>query len=379
MNIRFFRTFFRIFLALTAFGNINNVFACHNTAINNVTITDNGNGTSTYDIDVTIDVGGSDGYSFGFGLIFESSAGTPVVQNGFTSSLTRATYSTLFGYTGTDIGTGPSTSYFYDRYSNRTDVLTYESDGSTSDDHGSTDYSHVFTVTVQGCVENIYLDADFRTNTTTISPNTQCYKTYSTGATCGCNCSDPTCSADLVTVTEATPYDFTACENLGTTVTNTTITNYHTLTASADGTLGILQRVQFDPACGGGAEVGTTMAGRSYELFATGDCDGTAITATVANAGYSSTLNPEWTGLTPGGTYILKISVPVGSCGVSETCLDYYHPKIVCPTNEAFNFLDWSQVVEGGPGGNPFPAVLTEYSCDDNNTYTFHQIGRAHV
>ena len=51
--------------------------------------------------------------------------------------------------------------YFDDRYGNRTDVLTYETD----DDwfgFGSVDYTRTVVVTIQGCVETIMLDADFK-------------------------------------------------------------------------------------------------------------------------------------------------------------------------------------------------------------------------
>ena len=42
--------------------------------------------------------------------------------------LTRPGYDPLTGYTGSSIGTGTAVTYFSSRYSNRSDVLSYESD-----------------------------------------------------------------------------------------------------------------------------------------------------------------------------------------------------------------------------------------------------------
>ena len=151
--------------------------------ITNVNSVNNGNNTSTFTIDLTIDVGGLDGYSYGFALIFQGSSSTPIVQTAFTPSLIRPTYSTLFGYTGANIGNGPSTTYFSTRYFNRTDVLTYESDGSTIDDHGSISYSHTVVVTVQGCVETIELDGDFRSLGNSVA-NQACVNSFNTGIVC---------------------------------------------------------------------------------------------------------------------------------------------------------------------------------------------------
>ena len=182
-KIRIMKTIKTLFCALFILGLTIAGTSCHLSAITNVNSVNNGNNTSTFTIDLIIDVGGLDGYSYGFALVFQGSSSTPIVQTGFTPSLIRPTYSTLFGYTGANIGNCPSTTYFSTRYFNRTDVLTYESDGSTIDDHGSTSYSHTVVVTVQGCVETIELDGDFRSLGSSIA-NQACVNSFNTGIGC---------------------------------------------------------------------------------------------------------------------------------------------------------------------------------------------------
>ena len=168
---------------------IQTAFACHNSSIDNVVAVNNGNGTTTYTIDLSVEVGSFDGRGLGFALIFSSSAGTPLVLSSpaYTPTLSRSGYNDLFAFTGNTIGSGMGASasnYFDDRYGNRSDVLTYETD----DDYwgfGSTDYSRQVTVTVQGCVETITLDADFRTvGSATVVGSAQCLKVYNTGQVC---------------------------------------------------------------------------------------------------------------------------------------------------------------------------------------------------
>ena len=173
----------QIFVAFILF--IPNVIsACHNSTINSVNSVNNGNGTTTYTINVSIDVGGSDGYSYGFALIFNGGCPAPVVQNGFTPTVTRPSYNPLTGYTGANIGTGGATGYFSLRYANQTNVLTYESNDAAWG-FGSTDYNNNnIVVTLAGCVSSIVLDADIRSLTPTNAANTACVKTYNTGETC---------------------------------------------------------------------------------------------------------------------------------------------------------------------------------------------------
>jgi hypothetical protein len=162
--------------------------ACHNTTINTVSSVNNGNGTTTYTINLTIDVGSFDGNSLGFALIFGSSASTPIVRTSpaFTPFLTRAGFNNLVGHTGTTIGSSmPGADFFSSRYANRTDVLTYETNDGTFG-FGSTDYTTTVTVTVQGCVESITLDGDFRTLGTAVS-NALCRPVFNTGVSCACN------------------------------------------------------------------------------------------------------------------------------------------------------------------------------------------------
>ena len=82
--------------------------ACHNSSINAVSYVNNGNNTSTFTIDLTVDVGGLDGYSFGFALIFSNTTAIPplVINPAFTPVLTSALYNDLTGYSGISIGTG---------------------------------------------------------------------------------------------------------------------------------------------------------------------------------------------------------------------------------------------------------------------------------
>ena len=211
-------------LLVTLLFTVNSLFACHGSQIDNVTYVNNGNNTTTFTIDLTIDVGSSDGYSYGFALIFSNSTGTApqVLANPpFTPTLTRPGYDPLNGYTGTDIGTGAAVTYFSTRYGNRTDVLTYESDDSWFG-FGSSDYSRTIVVTVQDCVEQITLDGDYRSlGTATAAPS--CTNVYNTGISCSLPC---TADAGNVTVsggisTGSNAYDLTNCQTITFTASNT--------------------------------------------------------------------------------------------------------------------------------------------------------------
>ena len=201
------------------------ILACHNSTINSATYVTNPDGTKTFTVNVSIDVGSSDGYSMGFALILKNSIATkPSVTNLSTLTLSRSGYSNLKGYTGGGIGTENSSSYLKNRYQNRTDVITFEA-VDKSMGFGSSDYNNnTITFTVSGCVEQIDLDADIRTTTTSNTPVTVCVKTFSTGITCPClapvkpeiNTSSPTCSntgistiSNFATYTAGTTFNFT--------------------------------------------------------------------------------------------------------------------------------------------------------------------------
>ncbi len=140
-----------------------------------------------------------------------------------------------------------------------------------------------------------------------------------------CDCSSPSCTKSFIS--DPNSPTFSACENWGYYANDTVVTNYYTIPSSSTGSLGFLQQLGADPGCTP-TQQSTILNGRTYELFAVGDCDGSALAVTTANAGYSSSLNPEWDNLTPSTNYILKVTVtvPNTSCGITSTCLDYYHP-----------------------------------------------------
>ena len=70
LKIQSFNIKFKILSVFLLFFYIS--YACHNTQFYNITAVDNGDGTTTYNIDLEIDVGSSDGYSYGFVLEFYS-------------------------------------------------------------------------------------------------------------------------------------------------------------------------------------------------------------------------------------------------------------------------------------------------------------------
>jgi gliding motility-associated-like protein len=183
----------------------------------------NGNNTTTFTIDLTVNVGSSDGYSYGFSLLFSNSTGTaPQVLSSpaFTASLTKPGYDPLIGYTGTNIGTGTAVNYFASRYANRTDVLTYESDDSWFG-FGSTDYTRTIVVTVQDCVEQITLDGDYRSMGTATAAS-GCTNVYNTGIACSLPCTSDagTISISGGTATSTNNYDLTNCQTITLTASN---------------------------------------------------------------------------------------------------------------------------------------------------------------
>ena len=211
-----------LFAIFFLFGSTGN--ACHNTQIDNVSYVNNGNNTTTFTIDLTVNVGSSDGYSYGFSLLFSNSTGTaPQVLSSpaFTASLTKPGYDPLIGYTGTNIGTGTAVNYFASRYANRTDVLTYESDDSWFG-FGSTDYTRTIVVTVQDCVEQITLDGDYRSMGTAVA-SSGCTNVYNTGIACSLPCSSDAGNISISggTATSTNNYDLTNCQTITLTASNT--------------------------------------------------------------------------------------------------------------------------------------------------------------
>lgn len=148
-----------------------------------------------------------------------------------------------------------------------------------------------------------------------------------------CDCSTPNCNAALTA--DASAPTFTSCESWSGDETNSTIISYHTLTSSPDGTLGILQQLQPTSCQLSDAGMQSALTNRTATLYAIGDCDGTPIAVSSANAGNSGTLNPEWQGLTPNTQYVIKLEVVLSSCDIDATCLDYYYPPASSCTADA--------------------------------------------
>jgi gliding motility-associated-like protein len=133
----------------------------------------------------------------------------------------------------------------------------------------------------------------------------------------------------------------------------TLVTFYYTVTASADGTLGVIMSVVHDCpspsvfddpsktclfpdgssisesqllACGG-----TIRASRDCKLFLPADaCAGIAsipYDTKLKNTNLSATFNPEWTKLTPNATYTLVITMNLSNdCSVPSVSLSTYPP-----------------------------------------------------
>ncbi len=159
----------------------------------------------------------------------------------------------------------------------------------------------------------------------------------------------------------------------------TLVTFYYTVTASADGTLGVIMSVVHDCpspsvfddpsktclfpdgssmtgsqllACGG-----TLRASRDCKLFLPADaCAGTVsipYDTKLKNTNLSSTFNPEWTKLTPNATYTLVITMNLSNdCSVPSVSLSTYPPA---PNNCSANPGTFNGKVNGTPvAGNLF-------------------------
>ncbi len=104
---------------------------------------------------------------------------------------------------------------------------------------------------------------------------------------------------------------------------------YWKVKSSSNGTLGIVTNLP---------EVCKKTA--TYELFAPGDCGGTAILATVILGKNDKYFNPEWIGLSPNTDYTLKISACNSASYVNvnryDACVD---PKFSMYKDDAFETI----------------------------------------
>ncbi len=128
------------------------------------------------------------------------------------SDLTSGISDDLIGLIGDDVNSIANDSDWAP-YENRTDVLSYESNGIFPS--ASTDYSMTIFVTVMGCVENIEFDSN------TNSGNAACIDPANTGQVCdGCDVSAG--NINIIGGTNVGPneYDLSNCETISFSVTN---------------------------------------------------------------------------------------------------------------------------------------------------------------
>jgi gliding motility-associated-like protein len=192
----------------------------------------------------------------------------------------------------------------------------------------------VYTVPA-GCIFQDYC-ASYYTPTVAVTPSSNC------GA-----CATPTCPiGSVATYTNRT---YSICQT-GLSITNTTYTEYHTVTADAFGNVGIAQQFQL----AAGVNSGVT---RSAYLLPLGNCGASQINPTLANGnGVGSGFNPEWYGLTPGAQYVVVITITVASgTTVDQLCTDYYGIPVTCPTV--------------GFAWNPTTPTAGNLSCSNNTNY----------
>ncbi|MDA9817131.1 hypothetical protein N9C19_00005, partial [bacterium] len=146
--------------------------------INIVSQSANPDGSITYELNLFLDLGGSDVAHYGFTLAFLSASNNPIVMPGgfdpliSQSDLTSGISDDLIGLIGSDVNSIANDTDWA-QYENRTDVLSYESNGIFPS--ASTDYSMTLFVTVMGCVEDIEFDSN------TNSGNPVCIYTANTG------------------------------------------------------------------------------------------------------------------------------------------------------------------------------------------------------
>jgi gliding motility-associated-like protein len=192
--------------------------ACDGSSINLISQTTNPDGSITYELNLYLDLGGSDVAHYGFTLSFLSSFNTPeVMAGGFDplisqGDLTSGISDDLIGLIGEDVNSIANDSDWAP-YENRTDVLSYESNGIFPS--ASTDYSLTIFVTVMGCVENIEFDSN------TNSGNAACIYTANTGQVCD-GCDVYSGNINIIGGTNVGPneYDLSNCETISFSVTN---------------------------------------------------------------------------------------------------------------------------------------------------------------
>jgi hypothetical protein len=122
----------------------------------------------------------------------------------------------------------------------------------------------------------------------------------------------------------------------------------YTVNSGANGNIGIVQQIQTygtDANGDGTPDCSQPIAASrvaTLTLAQPPPC-GTPIAANVINAGNSTTLNPEWTGLIPNTNYVVCISttMPAAVAGVTcnyrQSCLDVYHWPPPPPATFTFN------------------------------------------
>lgn len=356
----------RILFLLFPLFSFYSSYACHNCTVDNLSYVNNGNNTTTFTIDLTIDVGSTDGYSYGFAIIFENTtANPPVVLNSpaFTPTLTKPSYNDLTGYTGANIGSGLGSynrNYFDDRYGNRTDVLTYETDDDTYG-FGSVDYTRQVVVTLSGCVESITIDGDFRSSFSAVpAGNVLCTESSNTGISCvtSCGtCSSPTCliAGPYTDYNDASVFS-NHCSQMNdlsaSPITSSTYTSYHSLSSSSTGTLGMVISVQEG---GPSNPCGVTKIAKLYPT-GTNCSAASSISSTTTTANGSTFYNPEWTGLTPNTNYIVEVEFTIPSgCSLIDHCESYYYPSS-CNVDAG----TYTVTINGSPAPDPNNVVLQD-------------------
>jgi gliding motility-associated-like protein len=192
--------------------------ACDGSSINIVSQSTNPDGSITYELNLFLDLGGSDVAHYGFTLAFLSASNNPIVMPGgfdpliSQSDLTSGISDDLIGLIGNDVNSIANDTDWA-QYENRTDVLSYESNGIFPS--ASTDYSMTLFVTVMGCVEDIEFDSN------TNSGNPVCIYTANTGQVCGgCNVSSGDITITGGSLVGSNEYDLSNCETINFGVTN---------------------------------------------------------------------------------------------------------------------------------------------------------------
>jgi hypothetical protein len=144
-------------------------------------------------------------------------------------------------------------------------------------------------------------------------------------------------------------FTFTTCSNYSAVpfkAGDGSFTQCYTINSGPTGNIGIMQQIVVRGTDGPDADVipdclQPIAASRVATLTAVSDC-ANPIASNVTNAGNSTTLNPEWTGLTPNTNYVLCIVTTMPAvtpgvvCNYRQSCLDIYH-WVTPPATFAFN------------------------------------------